>query len=49
MSNPSERISELRNIIREADRKYYLLDAPELTDAQYDRFMAELKKLEQEN
>lgn len=43
------RIAELRNLIREADRKYYVLDAPDLTDAQYDKLMAELKQLESEN
>ena len=49
MPTAEERIAELRNIIREADRKYYVLDAPDLTDAQYDKFMAELKQLEAEN
>lgn len=49
MPEAETRIAELRTLIREADRKYYVLDAPELTDAQYDKFMAELKQLEAEN
>ena len=49
MPEIESRIAELRNQIREADRKYYVLDAPELTDAQYDKLMAELKQLEAEH
>lgn len=49
MPEAEKRISELRAVIREADRKYYVLDAPDLTDAQYDKLMAELKQLEAEN
>ena len=49
MPEVESRIFELREIIREADRKYYVLDAPDLTDAQYDRLMTELKQLESEN
>ena len=49
MSSAADRIAELRDLIRDADRKYYVLDAPDLTDAQYDQFMAELKQLESEH
>ena len=49
MPEIESRIAGLRNQIREADRKYYVLDAPELTDAQYDKLMAELKQLEAEH
>ena len=38
MPEAEKRIAELRNLIREADRKYYVFDAPELTDAQYDKW-----------
>ena len=40
------RIQELREQIREADHRYYVLDDPTLTDAQYDELYRELKALE---
>jgi DNA ligase (NAD+) len=42
-----KRIEELRARIREADRAYYLLDSPVLSDADYDRLMRELLALEE--
>src|SRR5512137_2614049 len=43
----AKRIDELRARIREADRAYYLLDNPILSDAEYDRLMKELLALEE--
>ena len=43
----ARRINELRARIREADRAYYLLDNPVLSDAEYDRLMRELLALEE--
>jgi DNA ligase (NAD+) len=43
----ARRIEELRARIREADRAYYLLDNPVLSDAEYDRLMRELLALEE--
>ena len=43
----ARRIDELRARIREADRAYYLLDNPVLSDAEYDRLMRELLALEE--
>ena len=40
------RIAELRVRIVEADRRYYLDDAPELSDADYDALLRELRTLE---
>jgi DNA ligase (NAD+) len=40
------RVVELRAIIERADRLYYGEDAPELTDAEYDRLFRELRDLE---
>src|SRR3954470_23979332 len=40
------RADELRRRIREADHRYYVLDAPDLTDAEYDALMRELVALE---
>jgi DNA ligase (NAD+) len=39
-------IDELRETIRHQEHLYYVLDAPELPDAEYDRLMQELKRLE---
>ncbi|WP_027363280.1 NAD-dependent DNA ligase LigA [Desulfotruncus alcoholivorax] len=43
------RIEELRKEIEKHDYMYYVLDAPVITDARYDRLMQELLQLEQEN
>ncbi|HSB56102.1 MAG TPA: NAD-dependent DNA ligase LigA, partial [Gemmatimonadales bacterium] len=37
---------ELRALIDRANRAYYVLDTPEVSDAEYDRWMVELKALE---
>ncbi len=42
-----KRISELRKIIEYHNRRYYQQDAPEISDAEYDRLMRELQELEQ--
>ena len=41
-----DRIDELRRRIADADREYYQLDAPSVPDAEYDRWMRELRELE---
>ena len=41
------RAAELRERIRSADRAYYVLDSPILSDAEYDRLMRELQELEE--
>lgn len=45
-SDPAERIAWLREEIARHDRKYYVEAAPEISDQEYDRLMAELKRLE---
>jgi DNA ligase (NAD+) len=52
MSNPLDsttrrRIQELREALHRHDYRYYVLDDPEISDAEYDRLMAELIKLEE--
>jgi len=42
------RIAELRTEIRRHDHLYYVLDCPEITDAEYDALYRELVKLEEE-
>lgn len=44
-----ERVQELRRQIAENDRLYYVLDAPVLSDPEYDALFAELKQLEAEH
>ena len=46
-ADAASRIAELRERIERANRLYYLEDAPELTDAEYDALMRELVALEQ--
>lgn len=42
-----QRAAHLRDWLREQNRLYYDLDAPEVSDAEYDAAFAELKELEQ--
>src|ERR1700735_2150127 len=44
--NPVKRIEELRADLRHHEHLYHVLDAPEISDAEYDKRMNELKKLE---
>src|SRR5881227_3735375 len=43
------RANELREKLREANYRYYVLDAPTLSDAEYDRLLRELEALEKEH
>jgi DNA ligase (NAD+) len=43
------RIEELREKIRYHEHRYYVLDDPEISDAEYDRLMQQLKALEAEH
>jgi DNA ligase (NAD+) len=58
MSGPSDfnrrtdftpRIDELRHEIRRHEHLYYVMDAPEISDQQFDQLMNELKRLEAEH
>src|SRR3954470_6722012 len=49
MENPGQRAEELRARLREASHRYYVLDAPTLSDAEYDRLFRELEQLEQDH
>jgi len=46
MAGPEERVEQLRREIRRHDRLYYVEAAPEISDREYDRLLAELKDLE---
>lgn len=47
--NPRQRISELTEEIRDHIFRYYVLDEPIISDAQFDNLMRELEKLESEH
>ena len=44
-----QRIEELREIINHHNYRYYVLDSPEISDAEYDELMKELRQLETEH
>jgi len=44
----ARRAEKLRRELQEHDHQYYILDAPTISDEQYDRFMRELQELESE-
>jgi DNA ligase (NAD+) len=46
MPNAARRAEELRRLLHRASHAYYVLDAPELSDAEYDRLFRELQSLE---
>jgi DNA ligase (NAD+) len=46
---PDQQLQELRDQLRHHEHLYYVLDAPEFTDAQYDALMNRLKRIEQEH
>jgi DNA ligase (NAD+) len=47
--DPTQRAEELRAELRRHEHLYYVLDAPEISDAQYDALMNELKRIEAEH
>jgi len=44
-----QRIEELREVINHHNYRYYVLDNPEISDAEYDELMKELRQLESEH
>jgi len=46
MPTPATRAAELRTLIERANHAYYVLDQPEVSDQEYDRWMQELLALE---
>jgi len=46
MPDPADRAAELRRRIEDANHRYHQLDAPDITDAQYDALVRELEALE---
>ncbi|MDA0676563.1 MAG: NAD-dependent DNA ligase LigA [Chloroflexi bacterium] len=48
-TDPQARALELRQVLNRANRLYYIESAPELTDAEYDELLRELRRLEEEH
>jgi len=48
-SSPKDKTVQLRDLIRHHEHRYYVLDDPEISDAEYDRLIRELKELESEH
>jgi len=46
--DPAARVLELREEIRHHEHAYYVLDQPEVSDAQYDALFLELRRIEEE-
>jgi DNA ligase (NAD+) len=46
VKDPAARAAELRRLLERANRAYYVLDRPEMSDAEYDRLLRELQQLE---
>jgi DNA ligase (NAD+) len=49
MKDPALQIEKLREELRRHEYLYYVLDAPEVSDAEYDAMMHDLERLETEN
>jgi len=47
MSSPAQRAAELRATLQHHAHQYYVLDAPQIPDAEYDRLFQELQLLEE--
>jgi DNA ligase (NAD+) len=47
--SPQQRAAELRALLDEANYRYHVLDAPEITDPEYDELLRELTVLEKEH
>jgi DNA ligase (NAD+) len=47
-SSPEDRLRELRQLIRHHEERYYIHNAPEISDEEFDRLLHELEHLEAE-
>ena len=47
--SPAERAAELRELLNYHSYRYYVLDSPVITDAEYDALFNELKRIEEEH
>src|SRR5215468_5279843 len=49
MPRPLDRILELRRLIRHHEEQYYINNAPEISDEEFDTLLHELEQLEADN
>src|SRR5579871_1442246 len=49
MKDPAREIETLRNELRRHEHLYYVLDKPEISDAEYDALMRKLQAIEAQN
>ena len=47
MKDPAKEIADLRRVLRRHEHLYYVLDQPQVTDAEYDALMRRLRELEE--
>src|SRR4051812_25576917 len=48
-TNPRQEAEKLRDAIRHHEHQYYVLDQPEISDAEYDALMLQLQAIEKEH
>src|SRR5258707_1915502 len=46
---PAQRLKELRDAIRHHEERYYVYNAPEVSDEEFDRLLHELERIEAEH
>ena len=46
---PADRVAELRELIRDIYARYFADDSPEISDADYDLLVRELRQLEEQH
>lgn len=49
MSSPAQRVIELRELLNRHNHNYYVLNAPTITDKEFDEMLKELERLETEH
>src|SRR5215470_17369174 len=49
MTGPAAEVERLREQLRHYEHLYYVLDAPEISDAEYDALMHKLRELEEKH
>src|SRR5579863_4563002 len=49
MKDPAREVEKLREELRRHEHLYYVLDAPEISDAEYDALMQQLRRLEEQH
>jgi DNA ligase (NAD+) len=49
IAEAKQKINKLRKLLNYHNHRYYVLDSPEISDAEYDKLMRELKQLEDEH